>query len=134
MAHSIDLDAVPPMLKAMLVGKDREHSLEPLVREFDHSAAPLADQVLMRGLGRNRLVALEPLAEFMGPDQPALDQEVEGTVHRRQADVLTALLELASNGINGEVVFGEEHHLGHQIALAGDRLTVLAEMSPEMVD
>ena len=69
-----------------------QHALEPLVLELDHPAAALADQMLVVGLGRHRLVALEPLAEVVRPDQAALDQHLERAVDRGGADLLARSL------------------------------------------
>ena len=87
--------------------------------------------VRLRG---HRLVALEPLAELMGPHQPALHQQIQGAIHRRRADSLSLLLQLAADGLNREVVFGQEHDLGYQVSLAGNRLVVLAKVTAKALE
>ena len=86
------------------------------------------------GLRRHRLVALEPLAEIVRPHQAALDQHLERAVHGGGADVLAPLLERAADAFDGGMVVGEEHDLGDEVALAGDRLAMLAEVAAEAVE
>jgi hypothetical protein len=131
MADAVYFYPVPPMLKAVLIRQHREHALESLVGEFDHSAAAFADQMLVVCLGQHRLISLEALAEFVGAHQAALHQELERAIHRGSADRFPPLLQLAKNAFNREVVLREQHDLRYQIPLSGDRLTVLAEVSPE---
>ena len=133
-ADAVDLDPVALVLEAVLVGDDRQHPLEPLVLELDHAAAALADQVLVVGLRRHRLVALEPLAEVVRAHQAALDQHLERAVDGGGADVLAALLERAADAFDRGMVVGEEDDLGDEVALAGDGLAVLAEIAAEALE
>jgi hypothetical protein len=119
------------MLKTVLIGQDWEHPLEPLIGELDDSAALLANQMLVIGLGRHRLVPFKAFPELLGSDQSALHQEVQRAIHGGHSDLLAALLQLPSNRLDRQVVLGEENYLGHQLALAGNWLTVLAEVSSE---
>jgi hypothetical protein len=84
-------------------------------------------------LRSHRLVALEPFTEIMGSHQAALDQKLEGAVHRRGTHPLTLLPQLAADAFDGKMVLGEKDDLGYEIPLAGDRLVVLAEMAAEAV-
>src|SRR3954447_20493171 len=122
---------MPTMLETVLVGQDRQHALEPLVGKLDHSAALLANQMFVIGLGGHRLVPFEAFAELLGPYQSTLHQEVQRAIHGGHSHLLATLLQLPSNRLHRQVVLGEEDHLGHQLALAGNWLTVLAEMSSE---
>src|SRR3954453_1444653 len=130
-AHSIDVHSMPPVLKPLLVRKDREHPLETFVGELHHLAALLADQVLVVGLSGPGLEAPEAFTELMSPDQSALDQKVEGPVHGGQADPLTALIELAPNALYREMIVRMKDDLRHQIPLAGDRLMGLPKGTAE---
>jgi hypothetical protein len=125
---------MPPVLKPMLVRQNREHALQTLVREFHDLPAPLADQVLVIGLRAHRLVALESFAEFVGPDQAALDQEIQRAVHRGQADPLAAVLQLAPDLFHREMIVGKKDYLRDEIALAGNRLMMLAEMTAKSLE
>ena len=117
------------MLKAMLVGQDRQHPLQPLVGELHDPAAALANEVLVVRLGRHGLVPLEAFAEVMGPYQTTLDQEIEGTVDGGGSHPLSPLFQLPADRVDGEVFRRQEDDLGHQIALPSDRLVMLPKMT-----
>jgi hypothetical protein len=70
-AESVDLDMMALVLELMLVGNDGQHALETLVLELDHRTAAKADEMLVMGLLRHRLIPLEALAEIVRPDQSA---------------------------------------------------------------
>ena len=85
-------------------------------------------------LRRHRLVALEALAEVVRPDQAALDQHIERAVDGGGADPLAPLLEHAPDAVDRKVIVGEEDDLGDEIALAGDRLVMVAEVPAEALE
>src|SRR5918999_2609616 len=109
------------MLKAVLVRQYRQHSLQAFIGKLDHPAAALADEVLMvtLGDGGRGLVALESLAKFMRPDQPAFQQEIKGAVDGGHSHLLAVALQLAANALNGEVILGKKDDLSNEIPLAG---------------
>jgi len=123
-----------PMLKAMLIGEHWQHSLQSFVGKLDHPPAAFTNEVFMIGLRDCRLVAFEPLAEFVGADQPAFQQQVEGAIDGGHADSLPPTLQLAPNAFDREVVLGQEDDLSDEIALAGERLMMLSEMSAEALE
>ena len=84
----MDLDPGPLVLKVMLVGGHSEHPLQPVVAELDHAPAAAADQVGVFAGVLGRLVPLKPFAEVVFSDQAALDQGLDRSVQRRQADRL----------------------------------------------
>jgi hypothetical protein len=90
--------------------------------------------VLVGRVGRHRLIALEPLAEIVRADQTALQQKIEGAIHGCRSHPLTLLPELAADRFHREVVFREKDDLGHQVALAGDWLVVLAEVTAKALE
>jgi hypothetical protein len=122
------------MVKPVLISHHRQHPLEPLIGELDHSAASLADQVFVIRLRGHRLIALEAFAELMGPYQTALHQQVERPVHRRQAYLLSLLPELTTDSFDREMFLGAEEDLGNDVALAGYRLVVLPEVTAKLVE
>jgi hypothetical protein len=115
---------VPAVLKAMLVGQNRQHALEALVGKFHYLAASLANEMLVVGMSRHRLVAPEAFAEFVSPDQAAFHQEIKGAVDCRQSHPLSSILQLAPNGLDRQMIVGVEDDLSDEIALAGDRLVM----------
>jgi len=122
---------MPLVLEAVLVGQDGEHALQPLVGEFHDPATALADEVLVVGLCRHRLVPLETFAEVVGSHQPAFYQQVERSVHGGGTHPLALLLELPTNRLDGKVISREEYNLCHEIALTGNRLVVFPEVTAE---
>ena len=133
-ADAVDLHPVARVLEGVLVGDARQHPLEPLVLELDHVAAPLADQVLVVRLRRHRLVALEAFAEVVRPHEAALHQHLERAVDGGGADGFVTLSQAADDGVHRGMVFGEEDDLGDEVALAGDRQAVIAEVAAETVE
>lgn len=122
------------VLKAVLVGQNGQHPLQPFVGKLDDPAAALADEMLMITLRDRRLVALESLTELMGPDQAAFHEEVERTVDGGHSHPLTVAFQLAANPLDGEVILGKEHDLGNEIPLAGERLMMFPEIAVEALE
>jgi hypothetical protein len=110
---------MPAVLETVFIGQHREHALQSFVSEFDHLPTPLADQMLVIGIGGNRFVSFESFTELMGADQSALHQEIQRPVYGGQADLLPPLLELAPDPFHGGVVVGEKYDLSYQVSLAG---------------
>lgn len=117
------------MLEAVLIRQNRQHPLQPLVGEFHHPAAPLADQMFVVRLRRHWLVPLEPLTEVVGPHQAALHQKIQGTVDGGGAHPLSPLFQLPADGIDGQMLRRQKDNLGYEIALAGDRLMMLPKVT-----
>jgi hypothetical protein len=119
------------MLKTMLIGQNRQHSLQPLIGELHYPAAPLTDQMFVVRLRRHGLVALESLTEVMGPNQAALNQKIQGTVDSGGAHPLSPLLQLSADCFDRQMFVCEEDDLSHEIALAGDRLMMFPKVTAE---
>jgi hypothetical protein len=119
------------VLKGVLVGDNRQHALQSLILELDHSAAPLANQVLVMRLGRHRLEALESLTEVMRPNQPALQEDVQSSIDRSGTHPLAFLAEPATNAIDREMIFGQQDSFGYQVALSGDRQPMISKETAE---
>jgi hypothetical protein len=95
---------VAPVQELPLIGDELEHPLEAVVGEFDHAAAPLADEVLVGSpLGR-RLEAAVAVAEIVFPYQAAFDQQVERAVDGRGADADAPARKLAADALGGRMV------------------------------
>ena len=133
-ADAVDLHPVPAMLKALFVREHRKHPFQPFVSELDNPAAPFADQVLVVGLRCHWLVTLEALPKLVRPHQTALDQQIQSAIHRSGAYGLTLLFELPLDPVDRQVVLGPKYDLGNEIALAGDRLVVLPEVTAESIE
>jgi hypothetical protein len=133
-ADAVDLNFVAAVLKAVFVGKDRQHALHPFVGKLGHLAAALADQMLMVCLSGHRLVALEPFSELVRTNQSTFYQQIQCPVHRGGTDPLSILFQLAADGIDGKVIFGSKDDLGDKIALASHWLVVLTEMTAEPLE
>jgi hypothetical protein len=96
---------MPSVLKPMLVSQNGEHALQALVGKLDDPPAPLADEMLVTGLGIYRLVSFESLAELVRSHQPALDQKLERAIDGGQSHGLSLAPELAANAVHREVVW-----------------------------
>ena len=80
-------------------------------------------------LRRHGLVALEALAEVVRPHQAALDQKIQGAVDRGGAHPPSPLLQFSADCFDRQMFLGEEDDLGHEIALAGDRLMMFPKVT-----
>lgn len=117
------------MLKAVLVCQDRQHALQPLIGELHHSAAALADQMLVIRLRSHGLVSLESFTEVMRTHESALHQQLESPIDGGRADLLTPLSQLTADCFDRKMVLGEEDNLRHKVSGASDGLVVLAKVA-----
>src|SRR6266540_1001605 len=133
-AQPVDLQAVVVGPELHLLREQRDHPLEPVVRELHHLAARRADAVLVRLPRRERLVALEALAEVVLLGEPGADQQVEGAIDRRGPHRDAALRHAARHLFGREVLPREEHRLRHPEALLRRRQVVVGEVGAELLE
>jgi hypothetical protein len=122
------------MLKAVLIRQNRQHPLQPFVRELDYPPAALADEMFVVTLGNCRLVTLESLPKLVSPNHSAFHQKVQGPVDSSHPYPLPLPLQLATNALDGEVILGKKHDLGDEIPLAGERLMMFPKVAVEALE
>src|SRR5690606_15118824 len=94
-AETVDLEAVPGGLEAVLRADPVHDAVHLRALELGHAPALHADQVLVHGMTREPvLVALEALAEIVLLDEPAPHEQVEGAIDGRLADPLAPRADL----------------------------------------
>lgn len=130
-ADAVDLHSVAIVLKRVLVGNHREHALQAFILELDHSAAALADEMLVMSLSRHGLVPLEALAEVMGAHQSALQQDIQSPVDCGGANPLALFSEPATNTLDREVIVGQQDGLCYEVSLSGDRQSMISKKAAE---
>jgi hypothetical protein len=122
------------VLEAVLVRQDRQHSLQTLVGEFHYFPASLANEMLVVGMRHHRLVPLESFAKVVSSHQAAFDQKIERAINCGSAHPFPLLLELSPDRLDGEMVVSEKDDSGDEIALPGDGLVMLAEVTAETIE
>ena len=130
----MDLDPGPLVLKVMFVRGHPKDPLQTVVAELDHAPTAAAHEVGMFARVLGRLVPLEAFAEVMLPDQAALDQGLDGSVERRQANRLAPLRQPPPEDVDRGMIPAVEQHLGHHHPLPGDREPAVPEIAPEPID
>src|SRR6266540_2866546 len=132
-AQPVDLQAVVMGPELHLLCEQRDHPLEPVVRELHHLPARRADAVLMRLAGRERLVPLEALAEIVLLGEAGADQEIERPVDRRGPDRDASPHHRSAHLVGRQVLGCEEHGLRHGQALVRRRQVVVGEIAAELL-
>ena len=84
-------DIVLGDVEADLARQPIDGRLELVVVEGDHPATAIADEVVvMLAAWQHRFVASAALADLESPDELALGEELERSIHRRQPDAMAA--------------------------------------------
>ncbi len=126
MTEAANLDAMFLVLEVVLVGDEWQDALEAVGGELCHAPATGTDQVTMMAGREQRLEALESLAEIVGADEAALDQQVERAVQGGSGDAMAAVTKPALDSFDREVLTAGEDDAGDLVALTGDGKMALA--------
>jgi hypothetical protein len=109
-------------------------SLETLVPKlFDLPTLRTHQMLVMRYVAR-RLKPTEPFAKVALHEEPALEQGVDRSIHRRRADGPPTRTHFTRDFFGGEMMFRVEQYLGDREPLRRDGQVVLAKVRREALD
>src|SRR2546430_5618071 len=119
--------------KLHLVREQGNDPLQAIVGELRHAPARRADAMLVGLARRQRLVALESLAEIVLLGEPGADQEIQRPVDRGRPD-RDPLRDSPAHLLGRQVLPREEHRLRNRPALLRGRQVVVRQVAAELLE